>query len=128
MPFSKCNFAISGISIFAKLSIEPDEAPAAHGAGAFRPVHRPAHEAFRISDREQDGAAVMPRYEQEIPASGFPRVIAGTGNIHGIAVTAFRRLKETGYGGVADTQHWVHHESPPWEPQAPSRISPRSPW
>ena len=95
-------------------AIEPDKALAAYGAGALGPVHRPAHEGFRIRDWEQDGAAVMPRYEQEIPASGFPPVATGAGNIHGIAVAAPCRLKEAGNGGVADVQHWVHHKSPPW--------------
>ncbi len=87
---------------FQPFAVEPDEAPAVHGAGAFRPVHAPAHEAFRVGEREQDGAAVMPRNEQEIPASGFPPVVTGAGNIHRIAVAALRRLKEGGDGGIAD--------------------------
>ena len=94
-------------------AVEPDEAPAVHGAGALRPVHRPAQEVLRVCEREQDGAAVVPRYEQEVPASGLPPVAAGAGDVHGIAVVALRRLEEACDGGIADAEQWVHGGPPP---------------
>ncbi len=107
-------------------AVEADEAPAAHGAGALRPVHRPAQEALRIGKREQDRAAVMPWYEQEVPAAGFPPVAAGAGDVHGVPVVALRRLEEGGDGGIADAQNWVHHRSPPCGPAALIRTGPQS--
>jgi len=83
-------------------AVKPDEAPAVHDAGTVCPVHPCPHEILRIGKREQDRAAVMSRNEQEVSAAGFPPVAAGTGNIHGIAVVAFRRLKETGNGSITD--------------------------
>ena len=39
---------------------------------------------------------------RNILASGFFLVIAGTGNVHSVAVVSFSRLKEGSNGGITD--------------------------
>ncbi len=83
-------------------AVKPDETPAAYNTGAVCLVYPCPHEIFRIGKREQDRTAVMSWDEQKVSAAGFPSVVTRAGNIHCIAVVAFRRFKETGDGSVTD--------------------------
>ena len=82
--------------------VEPDETGAADHCRTIRPVDAGAEEIFGIRKRQEDRPAVMSGDEKKITASGFPAVAAAAGDIYGIAVVAFRRLKKMGDGFIAD--------------------------
>ncbi len=84
------------------LMVEPDEAGAADGSCTVRPVDAGAKEILGIRKRQEDRPAVISGDVKKITAPGLPAVTAAAGDIDGIAVVAFRRLKKMGDGFIAD--------------------------
>jgi len=78
------------------LVVEPDEAGAADGSRTVRLVDACAKEILGIRKRQEDRPAVISGDVKKITAPGLPAVTAAAGDIDGIAVVAFRRLKKNG--------------------------------